>query len=127
MKKNYLLLFFCFSLFFIASVDAKSNECSDLLEQIELMGEFRAHKQRSLEKPIQAFISEYSLQVNFLPNLGTIAVYIYDEQGAIVYQQSVNTSAEQDVYIDITFLSSGEYTIMFVDSQGQYMQGDFEI
>jgi hypothetical protein len=52
---------------------------------------------------------------------------VYDGYGDAVYQQPVNTFAGQQVYIDITSLDSGEYTIEFVNSLNQYLAGGFEI
>ncbi|GHT41369.1 hypothetical protein FACS189437_08180 [Bacteroidia bacterium] len=92
-----------------------------------MSGEFAPSKQRSLIQPIQAFKNNFFVQVNFLSNLGTIDVYIYNEYGAVVYQEAVNTAVEREISIDISSLSSGEYTIRFVNSQNRYMQGDFEI
>jgi hypothetical protein len=103
------------------------NECNNAGEDIDLMGNLPFPPQRSLTQAIQASKGEHSLQVNFLSRLGTIDVYIYDESGNAVYQQSVNTLVSQQVSIDITPLSSGEYTIRFVNAQNQYLQGDFEI
>jgi ABC-type transport system involved in multi-copper enzyme maturation permease subunit len=131
MKKVYLLLFFICCLF-VSSLNATSNlsyiECADAEEEIKLQGDLSGTSvQRSLIPTIQAFKDEYAVEVNLLSNLGIIAIYLYDETGGIVYQQSVNTSATQQVFIDITALNSGVYTLRFVNSQNQYKQGDFEI
>jgi hypothetical protein len=128
MKTNGFLLFFCFSFFFTASFDAISNGTNDTPRQIELKGDFTsANRQRSLTSPIQVFISEQSLQVNLQANQGNLSINIYDEYGAVVYQESVNTSNVQLLSIDITSFGSGSYTIVFINAQNQYLQGDFEI
>jgi hypothetical protein len=68
------------------------------------------------------------LQVDFSSNLGVINVCIYDaESGEVVHQSSVDTALEQQLFIDVTSLPAGVYTLKFVDSQDRYLQGDFEI
>jgi hypothetical protein len=52
---------------------------------------------------------------------------IYDETGNAVYQQSVDAYAGLRIFIDMASFDEGEYTIEFVDSQVQYLLGDFEI
>lgn len=125
MKKASLLLV----LFFTAvSLNVMSNVCTNAeVDQIELSGYLSGQKQRSLTKPVQVLKRENSLQVNFSANLGTIVISVYDGYGDAVYQQPVNTFAGQQVYIDITSLDSGEYTIEFVNSLNQYLAGGFEI
>ena len=125
MKKIYLfmLLSCCFLMASIA-MNAKS---SDTAKEIDLSGDLETGKQRSLIKPIQVFIIEQSIEVDFNVGLGTIDVSIYDETGNAVYQQSVTTYAGQRIFIDITSFNPGEYTIGFIDSQGKYLEGNFEI
>jgi hypothetical protein len=127
MKKIYLLsVIFC--CFLTASGNALTNKSNGLKEKIDLEGDLAANKQRSLIKPIEAFVSlEESIEVKFYANLGTITISIYDETGIVVYQQSVSTSSELQHFIDISSFADGEYTIEFVNSQDKYLQGTFEI
>ena len=125
MKKILLLIIvsICFM-----DAGAIAVECNNLDEEdIELGGDLSGRQTRSLMKPIAAFKDANFIQANFLANLGTITIYIYDEYGDVVSQQSVSTFAGQQVSIDITFFSSGEYTIAFVNSQNRYLSGNFEI
>jgi hypothetical protein len=124
MKKVFLLLLIFSTCFFTMS-DARVVD--EDFEEIVLYGDLPTNRQRSLANPIQAFKNENSLQLKFSSNLGTIVIYIYDETDSVIYQQSVSTNSGQQVYIDITLLSSGEYTIEFVNSQNKYLRGNFEI
>ena len=124
MKKNYLFLLFicCLSL---SSMSGMNNNRD--AKEIALKGNLPPKPQKSLVQPIQVFITDQFLEVDFNDSLGTIVISIYDEAGSAVYQQSVNSYGGQQLWIDITSFDAGEYTIEFVNSQGQYLCGWFEI
>ena len=94
---------------------------------IALRGDYTKKKQKSLIKPVRAFISCRSVEVDFNTVLGIIDISVYDETGNTVYWQSVDAYAGLQVFIDIASFDEGWYTIEFVDSQGRYLSGDFEI
>jgi hypothetical protein len=100
---------------------------NDVEREIELSGKLVDGKQKSLIKPINAFITGQYIEVNLSANLGTIVISIYDETGGLVYQQSVITSSVQQVIINISSFEAGEYEIEFVNSQNKYLSGVFEI
>ena len=129
MKKIYsILLFIC--CFVSASIsimgETAVNKSCDTAKEIDLKGNLPQTKQRSLEQPIQAFISEESIEVDFNESVGTIVVSISDEAGNAVYQQTVDAEAGQALFIDITSFEEGAYTITFVNSQTD-LTGEFEI
>lgn len=116
MKKIGIILLFC-SCFLATSINA---------DEIDVSGSYLAGSTRSLIKPIQAFISNQSLEVDFNSTVETIVISIYDENGNIVYQQSENATAGQKLLIDISTFDAGNYTIEFENSQTN-MSGNFEI
>jgi len=124
-KKNYIfvLLLCCFTM----TTTAMNAESSVTPEEIDLSGNLQTDRQRTLIKPVQAFIFEQSIEVDFNAGLGTVNVSIYDESGNAVFQQSVMTYAGQVVYIDISSFDLGEYTLEFINSQEQYLYGTFVI
>ncbi len=77
-----------------------------------------------LQTPIYATIGSTSLDVDFLSNLG---VEVYSLLGNSVYENKVNTQMQQKVSINVSDWDSGVYEIRFVDSDGNYMYGTFEI
>jgi len=107
--------------------NALQNKSNDTEREITLGGDLSAEKQKSLIKPINAFITGQYIEVNLSANLGTIVISIYDETGGLVYQQSVITSSVQQVIINISSFEAGEYEIEFVNSQNKYLSGVFEI
>lgn len=96
-------------------------------KEIDLSGDLPPKKQRSLVKPIQVFLSDRFLEVDFNDSLGVIVISIYDETDNAVYEQSVSTYAGQQIFIDTTSLNAGVYTIEFVNSNDEYLCGSFEI
>ena len=125
MKRIYLFLFF-FCCFLPATMGGTLIN-NNLEDEIDLKGNLSGNKSKSLQQPIQAFITGQFIQVNFNASLGTIALSIYDETGNAVYQQSVSTYAGQQLFIDITSFDTGVYTIEFVNSRNEYLSGEFEI
>ena len=106
-------------------MNAMSNNRGE--KEIRLNGNIPAGTVRSLVQPVQVFITDTFLKVNFNASLGTISLFVYDETGSVVYRQSVNTYAGQQIRIDITAFEEGEYTIELVNSQNEYLCGSFEI
>ena len=107
----------------MSTTEKKSNQS----HPIDLDGDFTVEKQRSLVIPIQTYLSDQSIEVNFSSSLGTIAIRIYDENENIVYKKSVDTYSIQQIFINITSFVEGVYTIEFVNSQNQYLSGNFKI
>ena len=96
-------------------------------DEIDLRGDLSPGDIKSLKKPIQVFITDLDLEINFNNALWIIAISIYDGTGIAVYQQSVNTYVGQQIFIDISSFTEGVYTIEFVNSKGEYLMGRFEI
>lgn len=82
---------------------------------------------RSVYSPICAFVGVSELDIDFLSDVGSIDVIVYDELGNTVYQKFVNTPAENHLTIDISDWESGNYQIRFVNSEDRFMCGEFEI
>jgi hypothetical protein len=125
--KKSLLILFVFSSFFAATSNAMYSEVNT--SKIRLTGTLAPPKKAKFSiDVIQACQDGHLLQVDFSSHLGSINVYIYDaESGEVVHQSAVDTAVEQQLFIDVTSLPAGVYTLEFVDSQDQYLQGDFEI
>ena len=127
MRRIYLVLLAFCCLSTISASYALTNEGKGTKEELDLMGDFPPDKIRSLVKPIEAFLTEQFIEVNFYSDLGTVTVSIFDEMGGIVYQQAVNTYDGQQLFIDITWFDPGAYTIVLVNSDKLYLFGSFEI
>jgi hypothetical protein len=127
MKKNFTFMLFCCLLTIPAMSGALTNKCNDV-DDIDLNGDIPTKKiQKSLIRPMQVFIVGQSIEVDFNATLEAMSISIYDEMGSAVYQQSIDAYAGQQIFIDIAFFEEGEYTIEFINSQGQYLFEDFII
>jgi len=56
-------------------------------DEIDMRGSFAADTSRSLIVPVQVFITDQFLEVDFNTSLGVIDLSIYDDEGNVVYQQ----------------------------------------
>jgi len=131
MKQIFLFsVFFCCLLstsVFTALGETIVNKNCDTAKEIDLNGDLPPDRLRSLIKPVQAFIIDQSIEVDFnASSLGIIDLSIYDDAGNVVYQQTVNATAGQQLFIDISSFDAGGYTIAFVNAQ-MNLSGIFEI
>ena len=62
--------------------------------------------------------------VSFHQNFGYVSVILIGDGGA-VYNQTINTSVQQTVYIPLAGALSGRYTLILNNANG-YAEGDFE-
>jgi len=98
--------------------EAIVNKSYDTEREIDLSGNLPPDRSRSLIKPVQAFIVGQSIEVDFnASSLGIIDLSIYDDAGNVVYHQTVNSTAGQQLFIDTSGFDAGEYTIAFVNAQ----------
>ena len=125
MKRIYSILLFLCCLLTVSTGYALTHKIDG--DKIRLKGEFPPPVTKSLVDPIEDFQTGQSIEVSFYSKLGIITIFIYDETGEIVYQQSTSTYSGLQLSIDITSFDSGVYTIEFVNAQGQYLSGSFEI
>lgn len=106
---------------------SSENYSLDAEEEIELKGSLSELSTKSVIHPIQAFKNTLGIRANFLYDLGDIDVVIYGEAGGVVYERSVDTSVEDQISIDISSWDQGIYEIRFINSEGRFMYGEFEI
>ena len=123
----FLVLFCCLLSTSVIIGETMVNKSCDDIDEIDLSGNLPEAIIRSSVKPIQAFVTDQIIEIDFNTSIGTIAISIYDQKGSAVYQQSVNTYAGQQIFIDISSFDEGEYTIEFVNSKKEFLIGAFEI
>ena len=93
--------------------------------KIDLHGKLPVSRSSSL--PIEAFLIDNELTVNFLECVGNLTVEVKDENGATVFVEIVNTCTTGSVAIDIRKWNSGNYIIVISDSYGGMIEGGFSI
>jgi hypothetical protein len=92
-----------------------------------LTGSLGGGKPKSTSNPIEAYLSQSSLDIYFLQDLSDITIEIVDEFGEQVFFNEVSPVGGISLHIDISSFDTGEYTIKFVNAKGQYLEGSFVI
>ena len=96
-------------------------------EPIDLEGElYLGPGLRSGGKVVTAEVQGSVILALFHKDVGDLLVTLSDDSGNMVYEATINTSIQQQVFIPFSGLSSGIYTITFSNNFGS-MYGDFEI
>jgi len=132
MKKRILFLAVVFTVCLLNThlLSANNNvDGSGKSDPIDLEGSLVEEGTRSLLSlpPISAIQYSDYIEVGLSRFLGEISVIIYDEANNVVYNETVNPVTQSSFSIDTGFLGTGEYSIKFTDSQGQYLEGSFVI
>ena len=96
-------------------------------EEIELHNLVSTPSTRSVIHQIEVFKTTSELDVNFLCDVGSINMVIYDGSGNVVYEENVDATAVHQVSIDISDWHSGSYEIRFIDTDGNFMYGEFDV
>lgn len=72
----------------------------------------------SSKKEMISFINQ-EITLNFLEDMGTITIWIIDENGNLYLSKEVNTTEEATTKIDIKALPAQKYTIVCFTPMGQ--------
>ena len=82
---------------------------------------------RTVVHQIQVFKTTSKLDANFLGDVGSIDIVVYNDSGNIVYQDNVDTSAVHQLSIDISGWEQGSYEIRLIDADDHFMYGEFDV
>ena len=133
MKKLILSFSILFCLFFIHIVakpisgDQNTTESTTNNNQIELLGNLPNQGSRSLIKPIILLYNCDILETSFLGKLGLITIEILDETNNTIYKFSIDTDTQDYHPIITSNFKNRDYSIVFTNSQGHYLKGNFKI
>jgi hypothetical protein len=112
----------------LGNIEAVSSELTDIEEDILLQGSLIDRPVRSYSStPFQAIKSYSHITVYCLMDLNNISVKVVNASGQIVYSTTVNPVAGGQLYIGLTSLPAGDYTLVFSNTNGNCVYGDFEI
>ena len=122
MKK--VKFFILLALFNVAGLTTLISE-----SKIDIKGKLAGGTNRnpSQSQPLEVNFNGNELTVNFLDCLGVLKVVVKDENGVIVFNQTVNTCVTNSVSIDVTNWNSGNYIIVISDLYGCSVEGEFVI
>jgi hypothetical protein len=117
---------------FMYRIEALSGEF-DMYEddEIDLHGSLAVIPAKSYSpissQPFTAIKHSSHINVYYSVNLTNINVKVVKALGQIVYSNTVNPVAGGQLYISLSGLSAGDYTIVFTAPNGNSIYGDFEI
>ena len=74
---------------------------------------------------VEAYYNSNMVVVCFHQNFGYVSILLLGEAGNIVYDQIINTAVQPNVYIPITGIPDGYYTLI-LDGVNGNVEGDFE-
>ena len=73
---------------------------------------------------VEAYYNQNFVVVSFHQNFGYVSVILIGDGGTI-YNQTINTSVQQTVYIPLAGAAAGRYILVLNNANG-YAEGDFE-
>lgn len=73
---------------------------------------------------VEAYYNQNMVVVCFHQNFGYVNIILIGDSGTI-YNQTINTAVQQTVYIPITGVSDGTYTLILNNANG-YAEGEFD-
>ncbi|MDR1327568.1 MAG: DUF3244 domain-containing protein [Heliobacteriaceae bacterium] len=112
----------------INRIEALSGEWwMDEDDEIDLLGSLVVMTVKSYSQPFQAIKHSSHINVYYSVNLTDINVKLVKASGQTVYSNTVNPIAGGQLYISLSGLSAGDYTIVFTAPNGNSIYGDFEI
>lgn len=93
---------------------------------ISLNGRLSTPTSRGIS-PVQAFLNGTFLEIYFLSDLGKIDITIMNSCNVILYNNVVSFLDNMNLSIDMSNYSEGKYKIVFTDTEGSQLLGDFVI
>jgi len=76
---------------------------------------------------VEAYQYATSVEVIFNIDLGSLTIEVINETGDTVFQSKVDAKAGGTLSIDTIGWERGEYTLLIMDEQGGYLEGNFLI
>jgi hypothetical protein len=92
---------------------------------IDLTGTLR--RGRAYKPVMDASLYVARVELDFNINLGSLDVEVIDEHGDTTFKTTVNAVSGDTLSIGTSGWASGEYTIVIMDAQRDYLDGDFMI
>lgn len=61
---------------------------------------------------VEAIIEGHTLHICFIKNIDTVRIHLFEDSGAVVYDNKVDTSKEQNIYIPLVDMKGGLITLL---------------
>lgn len=94
--------------------------------EIQIMGTFEDHKNRSLSFPLEAYLDGTQLTLTFFISIEDVTISIVGNSGT-VETRTVSFSDFQTEIIDVSRYAAGNYSLLITTPRGTYLSGSFKI
>ncbi len=125
-------LFFILTVVGIFLTNATANaDTKSTLSKLELSGSTGTAfgkgpgRSKAVTPPLEVSQDATAIYVDFYRSVGDVTVALYDQMGQKVYQSVVVSSYGVTEVIDTTYLPEGMYKIVFTNTSGMNLEGNF--
>lgn len=94
--------------------------------EIQIMGKFEDHKDRSLVLPLEAYLDGRQLTLTFFDAIEDVTVSIVGNSGT-VETRTVSFNDFQTEIFDVSRYAAGNYSLLITTPRGTSLSGNFKI
>ena len=94
--------------------------------EIQIMGKFEDHKDRSLVLPLEAYLDGRQLTLTFFDAIEDVTVSIVGNSGT-VETRTVSFNDFQTEIFDVSRYAAGNYSLLITTPRGTCLSGNFKI
>lgn len=94
--------------------------------EIQIMGKFEDHKDRSLVLPLEAYLDGAQLTLTFFDAIEDVTVSIVGNSGT-VETRTVSFNDFQTEIFDVSRYAAGNYSLLITTPRGTSLSGNFKI
>lgn len=94
--------------------------------EIQIMGKFETHKDRSLVFPLEAYLDGSQLTLTFFDAIEDVTISILGNSGT-VETRTVSFTDFQTETFDVSRYAVGSYSLLITTPRGTYLSGNFKI
>lgn len=127
MKKLFFILTIVGVFLTNATVNAETKSTASTIDLTGAMGSVQKGPSRSkaVTPPLEVSQDATAIYVDFYRSVGDVTVALYDQMGQKVYQSVVVSGYGVTEVIDTTYLPEGMYKIVFTNTSGMNLEGNF--
>ncbi|WP_455660275.1 DUF3244 domain-containing protein [Phocaeicola faecalis] len=94
--------------------------------EIEIMGTFEDHKDRSLVLPLEAYLDGSQLTLTFFDTIKDVTISIVGNSGTVEARTVSFTNFQTETF-DVSRYAVGSYSLLITTPRGTYLSGNFKI
>lgn len=94
--------------------------------EIQIMGKFEDHKDRSLVLPLEAYLDGSQLTLTFFDTIKDVTISIVGNSGTVETRTVSFTNFQTETF-DVSRYAVGSYSLLITTPRGTYLSGNFKI